>query len=88
MTLKERIARAIWLQYARGLKDADWNAVDPHYKETIWMPMAQAALEAMLDGPSDMMGFALTETIRPYEAGTHSARELWCIMVKAAIAER
>lgn len=56
----ERVSEAIWRQYAGNPQSADWNAVDPHYKATVWAPMATEAIEATgVEKLREALGLAL-----------------------------
>lgn len=40
--LVKAVAKAAYL--AGAPQGADWNAVDPHHKATVWLPMARAII--------------------------------------------
>lgn len=83
MTMIEQVARALCKadRVKADSYDPEYNPIWFHY-----VPKAIAAITAMRE-PTDLMGNALNRMGRPYDAGSHSATEIWQALVDAALEE-
>lgn len=94
MTMIEQVAHALWLEDANRAapkvakyrtQDAFKNVFNPG-EQRAWIGLAIAAITAMRE-PTDQMGNALNRMGRPYDAGSHSATEIWQALIDAALEE-
>lgn len=83
MTMIEQVARALCAadKIRPDKLDAHYNPMWMHYAAK-----ASAAIRAMRE-PTDLMGNALNRMGRPYDAGSHSATEIWRALIDAALEE-
>lgn len=83
MTMIEQVARALCLDDGIVPDQVNW---DGWYEWEYYRDNAIAAITAMRE-PTDLMGNALNRMGRPYDAGSHSATEIWRALIDAALEE-
>ncbi len=82
----ERVAKALFEDEWDDKSSEPWESANPGERKA-WLRSARVAMEAMRE-PTDLMGNGLNNLPGEYRAGSHSASDVWRVMIDAALEEK
>lgn len=85
-TMLERVAKALFEDEWDDKSSEPWESADPDERKA-WLRSARVAMAALRD-PTDLMGIGLINLPGGYRAGSHSASDIWRVMIDAALEEK
>lgn len=85
-TMLERVAKALFEDEWDDKSSEQWESADADERKA-WLRSARVAVAALRE-PTDLMGNGLNNLPGGYRAGSHSASDIWRVMIDAALEEK